>query len=175
MICVKPQRFRYWLDRGLDGEYPYSTFAQALLQTEAFCDLESRNDAYEAIALEMKTSGHYIKMLERIDGMRGAENGLIDNVSEDVIAQMTNEELDEYGRSGKVPMRFKTVNGKKPYVDGEVIEEAEEATFITTYKLEMQLKVAQQEIEWLRNGVSRSKPDLDRNNSELEVIDAELE
>lgn len=166
MISVKPQRLRYWIDRGLDGEFPYSTFAQALLQTEAFCDLDARNDAYEAIALELKTSGHYIKMLERIDNMRNVESGLTDNVPDEIVAQFTDEELEEFGRTGKVPSRFKSATGTKGYVDGEVVEETGDLSFIQNYKLEMQLKAAQQEIELLRNRF--------RDNSEPEVIDAEV-
>lgn len=143
LLGLNPKRFMRYLERGLEGEYPYNTFASAFLQAEVLCDLDAESGVRDAIALEYKTAGAAIRMLERRDSRREAEKAVFDDLP---LELFSDSELEDYEKTGKIPLRFKN---RKPadVVDAEIIEE--DASHIAIYRLKMQLAEAEKKIQEL--------------------------
>ena len=150
LLGIASSRLHRWIERGLQEEYPFSNFAQALIQAETFHDLDQENNAYEAMALQVKTTGAYIRMLERTDEKRKEEKPLFADLP---LEQFTEEEFEAYDRRGIIPARFKNYRPSKS--DQEQLEE--DYSHIAIYRLKQELALAEDKIKYLSEEVIKLK------------------
>lgn len=148
LLGVTAKRLHNWVEKGMEGIEPYKSFAEALLQTEVLTDLDDENDAREAVALELKTSSSYLTLLKRKDEKRQLEKEYFADLP---LEEFTDEELEEYETSGKVPARFRNKSRNVEEVDTEMMEE--NYPFMLIYRKDQQIKMLEQKVAELQRKV----------------------
>ncbi len=143
LLGVTVDRLKRWIERGLQEEFPFNLFAEGILRAEALRDLNDENDTYEAVALEIRTSGGFIRLLERRDEQRARE---VEPFADLPLDKFEDDELDEYQRTGKVPARFRDYRPDKSNDD----QLEEDFSHITIYKLKMKVRELEEDNEKLQ-------------------------
>lgn len=106
LVGYSTNRLTNWLAMGSQGLSPFANFRREFLRSEAVAEMEITSQVEQAAVSELKTSGVFMKLLERRHPSRETDD---DSVGDDLpFDRFTTEELDTYLASGgrTIPARF---------------------------------------------------------------------